>query len=137
MENTIYSHRTSVLGYSSIMTSLQPLGEKTVTWDGTSGASYTPWAPGEQPSQNGDCASFNKLGISSIPCNEPSNFMCEAKHLETTAAQTTEEKLHNEISVEYLLKNFNLEQQKPRLLWQQQNQQLQKLQQLMQKLRRH
>jgi len=74
------------------MTGLQPLGEKGLTWDGASTASFTSWAPGEKPTQNGDCASFNKLGISSTPCDVPSNFMCEDKKLETTAAQTTEQK---------------------------------------------
>lgn len=74
------------------MTNLQPLGDKGQTWDGTSRASFTSWAPGEQPSQNGDCASFNKFGISSTACNEPSNFMCEDKKLTTTAAHTTEQK---------------------------------------------
>jgi hypothetical protein len=85
-----FTNYETVLGYSSLMTSLQPLGEKGYTWDGSSGASFASWAPGEQPSQNGDCATFNKLGVSSTPCNEPSNFMCEEKKLETSIGQPTE-----------------------------------------------
>lgn len=65
------------LGYASIFTQLQPLGIS-----GETNANNIAWSGGE-PSGKGDCTSFNKLGFSMVPCEEPRNFMCEAKNTDT------------------------------------------------------
>jgi hypothetical protein len=72
------------LGESSILTGLQPLDDKTFTWDGSSQAQNLEWAP-KQPAEGG-CASFTSEGLTSTSCDTVSNFMCEAKSPETTLA---------------------------------------------------
>jgi hypothetical protein len=60
------------------LTGLQPFGDKGFSWNGVSDAQGLDWVKGS-PSQLGDCASFNKMGLHSAPCKKPSNFMCEEK----------------------------------------------------------
>jgi hypothetical protein len=60
----------TALGYSSILTGLQPFGDKGFSWNGISDAQDLDWVKGS-PSEVGACATFNKIG--------PSNFMCEEK----------------------------------------------------------
>jgi hypothetical protein len=71
------------LGFSSIMTGLQTFGDSGFSWNGISGAQTLDWAA-DFPSKVGDCSSFNKLGLMSIPCEAPTNFMCESRHQEST-----------------------------------------------------
>jgi hypothetical protein len=68
----------TALGYSSILTGLLPFGDKGFSWNGISDAQGLDWIKGS-PSEVGACASFNKIGLHSSPCQKPSNFMCEEK----------------------------------------------------------
>ena len=68
----------SDLGFANILTDLQPFGNSGFSWNGNGGAPVLDWASG-QPSDKGDCATFNKMGLSSTSCTTPSNFMCEEK----------------------------------------------------------
>jgi hypothetical protein len=72
----IFTH--SALGFANILTDLQPFGNSGFSWNGNSGATALDWAS-EQPSDKGDCATFNKMGLSSTSCTVRSNFMCEEK----------------------------------------------------------
>jgi hypothetical protein len=60
------------------LTDLQPSGSSGFSWNGNGGATALDWAAG-QPSDKGDCATFNKMGLSSTSCTMRSNFMCEVK----------------------------------------------------------
>lgn len=68
----------TALGYSSILTGLQPLGDNGFSWNGIFEAQGLDWVNGS-PSDKGSCTSFNKMGLQSTPCQKPNNFMCEAK----------------------------------------------------------
>jgi hypothetical protein len=62
------------------MTGLLPFGDGGFSWDGISRAQGLDWINGS-PSAIGDCTSFNKMGLQSVPCQRSSNFMCEAKQI--------------------------------------------------------
>jgi hypothetical protein len=70
------------LGYAPILADLKPFGNSgAFSWNGNTEAKNVEWASGE-PSGKGDCNSYNKLGLSSVSCDEPMNFMCETKAAE-------------------------------------------------------
>jgi len=83
------------LGFADILTDLQPFGNSGFSWNGNSGAPALDWAAG-QPSDKGDCATFNKMGLSSTSCITPSNFMCEEKTAVTNSAPQTPAKVVTE-----------------------------------------
>lgn len=60
------------------MTGLQAFGEGDFSWDGKSKAQNLDWTTGN-PSEIGDCATFNKMGLTSITCDTPSHYMCEGE----------------------------------------------------------
>lgn len=66
------------LGYSSILTGLLPFGDNGFSWNGITVAQGLEWAKGS-PSKIGECTTFNKMGLQSTPCQNSTNFMCEAK----------------------------------------------------------
>ena len=74
------------LGFAPILTDLQSYGESGFSWDGKSKAISLDWYSGN-PSEIGDCATYNKMGLSSIPCDSPSQYMCEGA-LKTTSETT-------------------------------------------------
>jgi hypothetical protein len=86
--NTKIIFSPAALGFANILTDLQPFGNSGFSWNGNSGAPALDWASG-QPSDKGDCATFNKIGLSSTSCTTPSNFMCEEKTAVTNPAPQT------------------------------------------------
>lgn len=63
-----------------IMTSIKKV-EDDFQWLGGLAASLLNWAP-DQPAKGENCASILENLFSTMPCEKPTNFMCESSDLQ-------------------------------------------------------
>jgi len=60
-----------------VLTSLAKTEANDFSWLGEVVADFVKWAPG-QPSE-GKCGGLGDKGMTTLPCDSPSNFACEEK----------------------------------------------------------